>query len=385
MALKAKTSLALAAAALCAATARAAVPTPAPADPTFPCKGGLALGMLAPTSGTAAAIGIDQVRWAQLFVARWNATHSITLRLQVLDTGLDAARAAATAQGLAADPTVLGVIGPAGSDEVVSAAPELQKARLSFVSPSAWSESLTTTAGLRGYFFRVVPHGGVQSATVVRFMTGKLKVGKGAGAIVVDDQVAADATLAAAVQQGLASRGVKVERQSFDQESRDFTTLLAKIKPTTKVVFAALRAPQTQALGLALRAAGKKTSLFGSDASFDPATFTLNGSYVSFFAPDITTMKQDASLLALFRKRYASETTPFGPPAYLAAQVYANAIVRACPDGRVSRSEVRKLLPKVRLPTTILGSPLAFTADGDVAGATFHVFQVVNGKYVTIA
>src|SRR5438128_1073790 len=207
MAMLGKTSLALAAAALCAATARAAVPTPAPADPTFPCKGGLTLGMLAPTSGTAAAIGIDQVRWAQLFVARWNATHSITLRLQVLDTGLDAARAAATAQGLAADPTVLGVIGPAGSDEVVSAAPELQKARLSFVSASAWSESLTTTAGLLGYFFRVVPHGGVQPATVVRFMTGKLGVAKGASAIVVDDQVAADATLAAAVQQGLAGRG----------------------------------------------------------------------------------------------------------------------------------------------------------------------------------
>jgi branched-chain amino acid transport system substrate-binding protein len=381
MAVLGKTSLALAAAALCAATARAAVP----ADPTFPCKGGLTLGMLAPTSGTAAAIGIDQVRWAQLFVARWNATHSITLRLQVLDTGLDAARAAATAQGLAADPTVLGVIGPAGSDEVASAGPELQKAKLSFISGSAWRESLTAPAGLKGYFFRVVPRGGVQPATVVRFMAGKLGIAKGAGAIVVDDQVPDDTQLAAAVQQGLAGRGVKVERQSFDQGSRDFTALLAKIKPTTKVVFAALGAPQAQALGLALHAAGKKTILFGGDASYDPVTFTVNGSYVSFWAPDITSMRQDASLMALFRKQYASETTPFGPPAYLAAQVYANAIVRACADGRVSRSEVRKMLPKVRLPTTILGSPLAFTANGDVAGAAFHVFQVVNGKYMTIS
>src|SRR2546423_1734170 len=98
-----KIALALAAAALSAVAARAATPP----EPTLPCKGGLTLGMLAPTTGTAAAIGIDQVRWAQLFVVRWNATHSITLRLQVLDTGLDAARAAATAQGLAADPTVV--------------------------------------------------------------------------------------------------------------------------------------------------------------------------------------------------------------------------------------------------------------------------------------
>jgi branched-chain amino acid transport system substrate-binding protein len=381
MAVVGKISLVLVAVALAAAVASAATPP----EPTFPCKGGLVLGMLAPTTGTAAAIGIDQVHWAQLFVSRWNASHSITLRLQVLDTGLDATRAAADAQGLAADPTVLGVIGPAGSDEVVSVAPELVRAKLSFVSGSAWRESLTTAGGLKGYFFRVVPHGGAQPTTVVRFMAAKLGVGKGAGALVVDDQIAADAALAAAVQQGLARRGVKVERQSLDPAARDFTALLAKLKPTTKAVFAAVGAAQAQALGLALRAAGKKTALFGSDATYDPATFSLNGSYISFFAPDVASMSRDAQLMALFRKRFAAETTPYGPPAYLAAQVYANAIVRACPDGRVGRSEVRKLLPKVRLPTTILGDPLSFTPNGDVANAAFHVLQAVNGKYVTVS
>ena len=34
--------------------------------------------------------------------------------------------------------------------------------------------------------------------------------------------------------------------------------------------------------------------------------------------------------------------------------------------------------------TTILGTPLKFTANGDLAGAAFHIFKIVNGKYVTV-
>ena len=28
---------------------------------------------------------------------------------------------------------------------------------------------------------------------------------------------------------------------------------------------------------------------------------------------------------------------------------------------------------------------MAFTANGDVAGAKFHIFKIVNGKYQTVA
>jgi ABC-type branched-subunit amino acid transport system substrate-binding protein len=66
------------------------------------------------------------------------------------------------------------------------------------------------------------------------------------------------------------------------------------------------------------------------------------------------------------------------------AQMYANAVTKACKDGKISRAEVRKDLAKVSLPSTILGTPIRFTANGDLAAAKFHIFKIVNGKYVTI-
>ena len=37
----------------------------------------------------------------------------------------------------------------------------------------------------------------------------------------------------------------------------------------------------------------------------------------------------------------------------------------------------------MKIARTILGTPMSFTANGDVAGAKFHIFKIVNGKYQT--
>jgi ABC-type branched-subunit amino acid transport system substrate-binding protein len=108
------------------------------------------------------------------------------------------------------------------------------------------------------------------------------------------------------------------------------------------------------------------------------------GNYVSFFAPDVTTIPQNAKVVAAFHKQYPGATSPFGAPNYVLAQMYANAITKACKDGKISRAEVRKDLAKVSLPSTILGTPIRFTAKGDLAAAKFHIFKIVNGKYVTV-
>jgi len=86
-----------------------------------------------------------------------------------------------------------------------------------------------------------------------------------------------------------------------------------------------------------------------------------------------------------FHKQFPGATSPFGAPNYVLAQMYANAVTKACKDGKVSRAEVRKDIFKVSLPSTILGSPMKLTANGDVAGASFHIFKIENGKYVTVA
>jgi ABC-type branched-subunit amino acid transport system substrate-binding protein len=366
--------LALAAACASSAAAGAAV-SPACATPT--------IGMMAPLTGTAGAIGGDQLHWAQFYVSRWNASHKRKFRVVGLDTQLDATQASVGAKQLVANDTVLGMVIGGRSSEITAAAPVLKRAGLGFVSGSATLDSLTN-GSLRGYFFRVVPKDSVQAPTAVSFMTSSLGVRPGGAVAVVDDGEAYSVGLADVVQRLLRAGHVTVRRAAVSQTQTDFSTLIAKIPASVRVLYVPWQLPQqAQLLAVQLRAKRPKLTMFGGDGVFDPARFTSSGAYVSFFAPDISTRKSQSGLVTFFRRRWGV-TGPFGAPNWVAAQVLVTAIDKACRDGRASRAEVRRLVASTRFHRTILGGPLSFTRNGDVAGARFSVYRIVNGRYVTI-
>jgi branched-chain amino acid transport system substrate-binding protein len=341
--------------------------------------------MMAPITGGAASIGLDQLHWAQFYLARYNAKHKRKFRLIQGDTQLNAAQASTVSQGFASNSAMLGTIGPAGSQEVISSTPILKGAGMGFISGSATRVDLTD-GSRRGYFFRVVPNDGVQGPTDANYMTSKLGVKRNDQVYVIDDQEAYSTGLSDIVERTLKAKGVNVKRESVSQSQTDFSSLVAKINRNVKVVYIPWQlAPQAQLFGQQLRSAGKTNVLFGADGLFDPAKFTINGSYVSFFAPDVTTSTNRTTkrLVTSYKRKYG-ETGPFGAPNWVAAQVLVGAINRACKDGKVSRAEVRRQIARTSLRTTILGSPMAFTRNGDVAGARFFIYQIRNGKYVSV-
>jgi branched-chain amino acid transport system substrate-binding protein len=342
--------------------------------------------MLAPITGPAASIGGDQLHWAQFYFTQWNKVKGhVKIKLVQGDTQLDPAKASTVAQSFASNSKIMGVIGPAGSDEVQATAPILRKAGLVFASGSATRVSLTN-GSLKGFFFRDVPNDGVQGPTAANYMFEKLGVKSGDSVMVVDDQESYSTGLADIVGQSLTGKGVKVDRESISQKDTDFSSLVAKVTSATKIVYLPFQlASQAQLFAQQLQAQGKKAIAFGSDGTFDSSKFNVNGSYISFFAPDVTTIPADAKIVAAFHKQFPGATSPFGAPNYVLAQMYANAITRACKDNKITRAEVRKAFAKVSLGSTILGTPIRFTANGDLAGAKFHVFKIVNGKYETVA
>ncbi len=366
------------------ASAAAVARSDAPARTTASCTA--SIGMLVPVTGPASSIGGDQLHWAQFFIAKWNKTHkNVQLKLVQGDTQLDPAKASTVAQQFASDSSIVGVIGPAGSQEVIATAPILKRAGLAFISGSATKVSLSD-GHLRGFFYRVVPHDGVQGPTDAAFMMQRLGVKKGSKVMIIDDQEAYGTGLADITQKALVKAGVKVDRESISQKATDFSALVAKVDSSTKVVFTPLQlSTQTQLIAQQLKAQGKKAIVFATDGSFDSSKFNVDGSYVSFFAPDVTTIKADAAIVAAFHKQFPGATSPFGAPNYLAAEVYANAVAKACAKGKVTRATVRAQVAKTSLPKTLLGGKLAFTRNGDVAGAKFHVFKIVKGKYLTVA
>jgi branched-chain amino acid transport system substrate-binding protein len=374
-------------AALAIVAAAIARPATVAAASAVSCKKAVSIGMLAPITGPAASIGSDQLHWAQFYVTQWNKNKKhVQIKLVQGDTQLDPSKASTVAQSFASNGSIVGVIGPAGSDEVQATAPILKKAGLAFASGSATRVSLTDGTN-RGFFFRDVPNDGVQGPTAVTYMTTKLGVKTGDTVMIVDDQESYSTGLADIVGKELAAAGknIKVDRESISQKATDFSSLVAKVNNNVKVVYLPFQlATEAQLFAQQLKAQGKSAIVFGSDGTFDSSKFNVNGSYISFFAPDVTTIPADATVVAAFKKQFPGATSPFGAPNYVLAQMYANAITTSCKDGKVTRVELRKNFAKVSLTSTILGTPIRFTANGDLAGAKFHIFKIVNGKYQTV-
>ena len=219
------------------------------------------IGVAAPITGAAASIGPQQRRWARFFVTRYNRSHRRT-------KFRDRRRRHAAARHRAGDPgrraavrrtrSILGVVGPAGSQEVqVSTAP-LKSGGLGFVSGSATRTSLTTDGTRRGYFFRVVPNDDQQGPRVANY----IRDDAASDTRVVDRGRAEHATARASRTRSSGSsrrRGVNVRRESVNEaDTTDFSSLAARIPANTQVVYVPWQlAPKAQLFGQQLRAAGK--------------------------------------------------------------------------------------------------------------------------------
>jgi branched-chain amino acid transport system substrate-binding protein len=351
------------------------------------------IGIAAPITGPAASIGSQQGRWARYWVTRYNRSHRRTkFRAVVGDTQLpDTAQAIQVAERLASNSQVLGVVGPAGSQEVqVSTAP-FKNGGLGFVSGSATRTSLTTDGRARGFFFRVVPNDDQQGPRVANYIRGTLRHSRVA---VVDAQNSYSTGLSDTVQRILRSRGVDVQRESVNEaDTTDFSSLAARIPASTQSVYIPWQlAPKAQLFGQALRSQGKRAVLFGSDGLFDPDNFRIPGSYVSFFPINL----RSPIITAYRRGPGRGKSELFGLPSFQAADVVGRAIDRACANGTATRAEVRRNINQTNIPLrqSLVGFRIRFVqrprgvlGRGDMeTPANFGIYRINNrGGYVRVS
>jgi len=348
-------------------------------------------------TGDAASLGLQQFRWVQFFVSRYNASHKTKkLRLIPGDTQLpNTAQALAVAHQFASNSKILALVGPAGSQEVQDTIPVYKAAGLAAVTGSATRAVLTRAKPGKpretpvGYFFRTVPNDDQQGSRVARFISSKLKKTR---IYIIDDEEAYSQGLADQVEAVLkAKSGTTVSRDHVSQSVSDFSSLITRIPANTEIVYIPWQlADKAQLFYNQLRSAGKSAIVFGSDGLFAPGTFTGNGSYVSAFPVDF-----NSKTLKAYQRAHGGEAEAFGLPSYTAALVDATAIDMACANGTASRDEVRKDILKVNLgkAPSLLGFPVRFLTKnagtsqgpGDMASpADFAVFHIVNGNYVRV-
>jgi len=336
------------------------------------------IGMEGPLTGPVAVLGQEQLHFAQLALLKDNLANHTKITLVQGDTQLNPAQATTVTQQLTSNPKIVAVVGPAGSQEVQAVGPLFARAGIAFISGSATAADLTT--GKYPTFFRTVSKDSVQGPQDANYIVNNLHP---KALMIVDDQEAYSTGLVSAMVPIFKTAGIKVDHESVSQKTTDFSSLVAKVTPATTVVVLPWQiAANAQQFGRNLAQQHKNAVIFGTDGLFSPGTFTINGSYVSSFGPDITAIPADKALAALAKTKYGSFGT-FGPPVFAATHVIDNAIAAVCKSGQTpSRANVLAAIKKTNEPATILGQPIQFDSHGDVVNGKFFLFKIdSSGKY----
>jgi len=339
------------------------------------------VGMEGPLTGPVAVLGQEQLHFAELAVAMDNKANKTKITLVQGDTQLNPAQATTVTQQFTSNSKILAVVGPAGSQEVEAVGPLMARAGMAFISGSA--TNVTLTEGKYPTFFRVVSNDHVQGTGDANYIVSTLHP---KAVMIVDDQEVYSTGLVATMIPIFQKAGIKVDHESVSQKTTDFSSLVAKVTPQTSVVVLPWQvAANAQQFGRDLAQEHKKAVIFGTDGLFSPGTFTISGSYVSSFGPDITAIPADASLVATEKAAHGSFGT-FGPPVFASEHVIDEAIAAVCKAGQTpSRSNVLAAIKNTSEPTSILGEPVSFDAHGDNVHGKFFLFKIDSaGKYQLI-
>jgi branched-chain amino acid transport system substrate-binding protein len=345
----------------------------------------------APLTGPAASLGQQQLSWAKFYVTRYNASHKTKLKIVSGDSQLpDTAVATQVAERLASNASILGVVGPAGSQEVqVSTAP-FKNGGLVYITGSATRTSLTVDGTRKGYFFRTVPNDDQQGLRVANYIKGPLNAQR---VVVIDGQDSYSQGLSDTVEKLLKAAGLTVQRETVNPDTTsDFSSIITRIPTNTQVVYFPWQlAPKAQLFGQQLRAAGKNATLFGSDGLNDPDNFKIPGSYVSAFPVNASN-----PVVKLYSKGPGKgKSNLFGLPSYMAANVLAIAVDKACANGTATRAEVRKFVSQTNIPKSqsLLGFRIKYVqtvkeplGPGDMDTPSQYILYKIDssGKYVKV-
>ena len=337
------------------------------------------IAVMAP-EGSAGSTQPAQMNWARVALDAFNAAHGSSFAIEPSNVFDETDLAGPEAKRLAADPGVVGVVGPVSSSVTEIAGPILDAAGLAYVSPSATADSLTD--GHLKLFFRVVANNNKQAKAIVGLVTSSLHPKT---VLVVDDREVYSTNLARSIVKSLSKNHTKHDRASVDVGQPDYADVVAKIGPSTNVVVMPFVNPHdAQRLVDQIHAAGKDPTIVGGDAMFSLNDFNVPGAYVPTYAPDVSKTADGAATVRLYTEIFG-DLAPFAATAYVAMQTVATAALDSCRNGQATRDGVAKALRDVRISSTLLGNPVSFDTHHELIDGRYWMYRIEGGSYRLIS
>lgn len=363
----------------------------------------LKIGVDLPLSGAEAAGNIPTENGVLLAIeeaGRAGFAPGYTLAPYVLDDAVegkhDPAQGAQNVRTFIADPSVLGIVGPANSNVAKAEIPITNDAGLVQIAASTTADGLTRgpdAARLRvehpdtTTFFRLCTLDSLQGAAGARFAR-KLGLNK---AFIIDDNETYGKGLADVFEQKFGSAGgTIVGHEHILPTQTDFTPLLSKVRGAgADVIFyggvsstggGLLRRQQVNnGFGGIVLLGGD--GLSGGDF-VETAGAAADGTYYTVSAPDVTRWPGAREFVAAYRARFKADPGPYSANGYAAAKIIIAALSRSIALDRgapPNRAQVLANVAATKNFLTPVGS-ISFDRYGDTTGPILSLYQVEHGK-----
>lgn len=345
------------------------------------------IGHVAPTSGWMSIVGIESENAARLAIEQLNARgtqiggHSVRFELVSADDVGTAARAQAAAQAMVAA-RVSGVIGHLNSGPTLAAARIYAEAGLPLIAPAATHPQLTRSGWPT--VFRLVADDTVIARRLGRHAVEQMQARRFA---VIDDGSAYGSSSAQQFSAAVADAGgrVVVARQVADG-SDDFDGFLAAAQSgEADAVFFGGMEPQAARLLRQLKQRGITTKLIGGDGICTPDLVSYFARGEAFDDQVVCAMPggmphlgdaATAGFIADYTRRYAAEPAYYGPHAYDAMMLIAQAMARA---GSTDPARYAPALAATRGWRGASGT-IGFDAKGDLLEPALGLFTYTAEK-----
>jgi branched-chain amino acid transport system substrate-binding protein len=363
----------------------------------------LKIGIDLPLSGAEAAGNIPTENGVVLAIAEADARglpYGYTVEPYALDDAVegkhDPAQGAQNVRTFIADPSVLGIVGPANSNVAKAEIPIDNDAGLVQIAASTTADGLTRgpdAAKLRianpavNTFFRLSTLDSRQGAAAAAFAK-KLGLSK---AFIIDDNETYGKGLADVFEQQFgAAGGTILGHDHILPTQTDFTPLLSKVHGSgADVIF--YGGVSSTGGGLLRRQQVSNgfgsIPLFGGDG-LSGADFLLtagtaaDGTYYTVSAPDATRWPGAARFVAAFKARFKADPGAYSANGYAAANIIIAAIAKALivnNGAPPSRAQVLKNVADTKNFPTPVGT-IGFDRYGDTTGPILSLYKVEKSK-----
>ncbi|MCC7045752.1 MAG: branched-chain amino acid ABC transporter substrate-binding protein [Alphaproteobacteria bacterium] len=355
------------------------------------------LGITLPLTGADAEDALHIKNGAVMAIEEANAKGGVggyKIDVVVYDSGTatagqyDPAQAATNTKKLAADPLVVGNVGPQMSGEGKAMAPILSEANLATITPSSTNPDITNPYMAaqfkpkgKAIYFRTVTTDAFQGPNMANFVKDKLNIKT---VYVLDDSGAYGVGIADSFQRQAEKIGIKVlGRDQLNPKEADYTTILTKVKAAKPdllyyggVAQAGVKlAKQAYDIVPNMPKAGGD-GIQGTSFLKGVGFPAVEGWYSTNASPHVTQTPEAADWVKRYKAKFGANTgyDDYTITSYNAALVLIDAIKRVAESGKpVDRTNVRDAVQATKMKT--LQGDIAFDENGDMVDKVVSVFQ----------